>query len=61
MCETSIEATDWFIQIGSYKLLVHGVGVIATAQVPSTKPELRFRAGSNTTHAVSEIRGGEDF
>ena len=61
MCETSIEATDWFIQIGSYKQLVHGVVVITTAQLHSTKPELRFCAGSNTAHAMSEIRNGEDF
>ena len=56
MCETSIEATDWFIQtIGSWCSGYH------TAQLHSTKPELRFCAGSNTAHAVSEIRGGEDF
>ena len=54
MCETSIEATDWFI-------LVHGVVVITTAQLHSTKPELRFCAGSNTAHAVSEIHDSEDF
>ena len=61
MYETSIEATDWFIKIGSYKQLVHGVVVITTVQLHSTKPQLRFCTGSNTAHAVSEIRGGEDF
>ena len=61
MCETSIEATDWFIQIGSYKQLVHGVVVITTAQLHSTKPELRFCAGSNPARGVSEIRDGEDL
>ena len=61
MCETSTEATDWFIQIGSYKQLVHVVVVITTAQLHSTKPELRFCAGSNTAHAVSEIHDSEDF
>ena len=61
MCETSIEATNWFIQIGSYKQLVHGIAVITTAQLHSTKPELRFCAGSNPARGVSEIRDGEDF
>ena len=34
----------------------HGVVVVTTAQLHSTKPELRFCAGSNPAHAVSEIR-----
>ena len=55
MCETSLEATDWFIQSGSYKQLVHGVVVITTAELHSTKPELRFCAGSNTAHAVQRF------
>ena len=33
--------------------------VITTAQRPSTKPELRFCAGSNSARGVSEICGGE--
>ena len=36
----------------------HGVVVITTAQLHSTKPELRFCASSNP---VSEIRDGEDL
>ena len=32
-----------------------------TAQLHSTKPELRFCAGSNTARVVSEIRDGEDL
>ena len=39
----------------------HGVVVIATAQLHSTKPELRFCAGSNPVRGVSEICDGEDL
>ena len=39
----------------------HGVVVIATAQVHSTKPELRFCTGSNPARSVLEIRDGEDL
>ena len=39
----------------------HAVVVITTAQLHSTKPELRFCAGSNLAHAVSEIRNGENL
>ena len=36
--------------------------VITTAQLHSTsKPELRFCAGSNPAHGMSEIRDGEDL
>ena len=35
--------------------------VLATAQVHSTKSELRFCVGSNPTRGVSEIRDGEDL
>ena len=38
-----------------------GVVVIATAQLHSTKPELRFCAGSSPARGVSEIRDGEDL
>ena len=38
-----------------------GVVVITTAQLHSTKPELRFCAGSNPVHGVSEIRDGENL
>ena len=34
---------------------------ITTAQLHSTKPELRFSAGSNPARGVSEIRVGEDL
>ena len=36
-----------------------GVVVIATAELHSTKRELRFRAGSNPARGVSEIRDDE--
>ena len=39
----------------------HGVVVITTTQLHSTKPELRFCAGSNPAHGVSEIHDGEDL
>ena len=38
-----------------------GVVVITTAQVPSTKPELGFCAGSNPVLGVLEIRDGENL
>ena len=38
-----------------------GVVVITTAQLCSTKPELRFCAGSNPACGVSEICDGEDL
>ena len=38
-----------------------GVVVITTAQLHSTKPELKFCAGSNPARGVSEIRNGEDL
>ena len=37
-----------------------GVVVITTAQIHLSKPELRFCAGSNPAHCVSEIRDDED-
>ena len=38
-----------------------GIVVIATAQIPSTKPEFTFCAGSNPPCGVLEIRDGEDL
>ena len=38
-----------------------GVVVITTAQLHSTKPELRFCAGSNPARSVSEIHDGENL
>ena len=38
-----------------------GVVVITTAQLHSTKSELRFGAGSYPVRGVSEIRNGEDL
>ena len=42
-------------------LLEHGVVVMTTAKLHSSKPELRFCAGSNPARDVSEIRDGEDL
>ena len=38
-----------------------GVVIIITAQLHSTKPELRFCTDSNPARGVSEIRDGEDL
>ena len=38
-----------------------GVVVITTAQLHSTKPELRFCADSNPARGVSEFRDGKDL
>ena len=38
-----------------------GVVIITTAQLHSTKPELRFCAGSNSAGGVLEIQDGEDL
>ena len=38
-----------------------GVLVITTAQLNSTRPGLRFCAGSNSARGVSEIRDGENL
>ena len=42
-------------------LVARGVRVITTAQLHSTKPQLRFCANSNPALGVSEIRDGEDL
>ena len=39
----------------------HGVVVITTAQIHSSKPELRFCKGSKPACSVSEIWDGEDL
>ena len=39
----------------------HGVVVITTVQLDSTKPELRFCACSSPDRGVSEIHDGEDL
>ena len=45
-----------------YKLSnVKAILVITTAQLHSTKPELRLCTGSSPNRIVSEIRDGEDL
>ena len=39
----------------------HGVVVITTAQLHSTKPELSFCTGSGSVRGVLEICDGEDL
>ena len=46
---------------GSPTLWHHGVVVITTAQLHSTKPELRLCTGSNPACGMSEICDGEDL
>ena len=43
------------------KIVVPWLVVITTAQLHSTKPKLRFCAGSNPARCMSEIRNGEDL
>ena len=38
-----------------------GVVVVTTAQLHSTKPELRFCAGSNPARGLSDIRDDQDL
>ena len=49
------------MHIIDYQLWRHGVVVITTAQLPSTKPKLRFWAGSYPALDVSEICDGENL
>ena len=49
------------LQLYWLQLWRRGVVVITTAQLHSTKPELRFCTGSNPARWVSEIRDGEDL
>ena len=44
-----------------FKIAGKSVVVITTAQLYSTKPELRFCTGSNPARGVSGIRDGEDL
>ena len=48
-------------KLRKFQLFHRGAVVITTAQLHSTKPELRFCAGSNPASGVSEIRDGEDL
>ena len=41
--------------------MCRGVVVITTAQLHSTKPELRFCAGSSPAHVVLKICDSEDL
>ena len=43
------------------KIVVPWLVVITTAQLHSTKPKLRFCAGSNPARCMSKIRNGEDL
>ena len=61
---TCVRCFGLFIKIKrvkGYGLWHRGVVVITTAQLHSTKPELRFCTGSNPARGVSGIRDGEDL
>ena len=45
----------------TYVMWRFGVVIVTTAQLHSTKAELRFCAGSNPACSVLEIRDGEDL
>ena len=45
----------------SVVLLCHGIVVITTAQLHSTKPELRFCTGSSPACSMSDIKDSEDL
>ena len=53
--------TTMIISTCSILLWRHSVVVITTAQLYSTKSELRFCTESNPAHGVSKIRSGEDI
>ena len=48
-------------QVISLSLTIVALVVITTAQLYSTKPELRLWGGSNPGHGVSEIQDGENL
>ena len=56
-----ISGTRFLLDMISTVIWRRGVVVITNAQLHSTKPELRFCAGSNPARGVSEIRDGEDL
>ena len=49
------------LQVTQIHLWRRGVRAITTAQLHSTKPELRYCAGSNPACYVSKIRDGVDL
>ena len=53
------ETNNYNIHVAPWRRGV--VVVITTAQLHSTKPELRFCVGSNPAHSMLEIREGEDL
>ena len=55
------ERITGFEKIRDWSWWRRGVVVITNAQLHSTKPELRFCAGSKPACCVSEIRNGEDL
>ena len=50
-----------YLVLRETNLMARGVVVITTAQLHSTKPELRFCTGLFLARGVSEIRDGEDL
>ena len=51
----------WYVVVVVVVCSSINVVVITTAQFYPTKPELRFCAGSNPAHSMSEICNGKDL
>ena len=62
--EGCVQISEFFLRLihnGSSVMWCRGVVVITTAQLHSTKPELRLCAGSDPARGVSEICDGDDL
>ena len=59
--QVRIEESTWFLTYKYRSKRHRGVVVITPTQLHSTKPELRFCAGSIPALCVSEIHDGEDL
>ena len=57
----SLCTTLCVIELNRVWIFPGSILVVSTAQLHSTKPELKFCAGSNPARGVSEIRDGEDL
>ena len=57
----SLCTTLCVIELDSVWIFPGSILVASTAQLHSSKPELKFSAGSNLACGVSEIRDGEDL
>ena len=56
-----LRSLNELVRVNVWTMWRRGVVVITTAELHSTKSELRFCTGSNLARGVSEIRDGEDL